>query len=38
MRALGELTKRNIFPNKEKILDTKPGNAIGGPPIAHGEL
>jgi farnesyl-diphosphate farnesyltransferase len=36
--ALKELTKGNIFPNKEKILDTQQGNVIGGPPIAHGEL
>ena len=36
--ALEELTKGNIFPNKEKILDTQQGNVIGGPPIAHGEL
>lgn len=38
MATLGELTKRNIFPDKEKILDTQQGNAMGGPPIAHGEL
>ena len=36
--ALGELTKGNIFPNKEKILDTQQGNGMGGPPIAHREL
>jgi hypothetical protein len=29
--ALKELTKGNIFPNKETILDTQRGNVIGGP-------
>lgn len=36
--ALKEFTKGNIFPDKEKILDTQQGNVIGGHPIAHGEL
>jgi farnesyl-diphosphate farnesyltransferase len=36
--VLEELTKGNIFPNKEKIMDTQQGNVMRGPPIAHGEL
>jgi len=33
-----DLAKGNIFPTKEKILGTRQGNLMGGPPVAHGEL